>query len=86
MISPHFILYEYNDGLTFSEVFESEEETLCEAAYTYCFTNYIEVEVKAVYCGGQEVFYEGWQPDMLFEFTDKNGTTIFSRQFPNWEH
>jgi hypothetical protein len=43
-------------------------------------------EVVGIMCDGEALYYKGWQPGMLFEFYDCNGTNVYSANFPEWEH
>jgi hypothetical protein len=43
-------------------------------------------EVVGVMCDGEALYYKGWQPNMLFEFYDCNGTIVYSANFPQWDH
>jgi hypothetical protein len=43
-------------------------------------------EVVGIMCDGEAIFYKGWQPNMLFEFYDCNGTIIYTANFPQWDH
>ena len=62
--------------------------TLCYTAAQHyawrdCDDTYSIVEIR---CGGEPLFYSGWQPDMLFEFFDRYGTIVYSANFPQWDH
>ena len=42
---------------------------------------------RQIMCGGRLLEYLGWQPDMLFEFCDKETREIvYSANFPMWDH
>jgi hypothetical protein len=43
-------------------------------------------EVVGIMCDGEALYYRGWQPCMLFEFVDCNGTIVYSAEFPQWDH
>lgn len=44
-------------------------------------------EIVEIMCGGRPLEYLGWQPDMLFEFCDKETREIvYSANFPQWDH
>lgn len=42
--------------------------------------------IDEIMCDGEALFYKGWQPCMLFEFIDCNGTIVYSAEFPQWDH
>jgi hypothetical protein len=53
-------------------------------AWRDCDDTYSIVEIM---CGGRPLEYLGWQPDMLFEFCDKETREIvYSANFPMWDH
>lgn len=52
-------------------------------AWSDCDDTY---SIDEIMCDGEAIFYKGWQPDMLFEFYDCNGTIIYSANFPQWDH
>lgn len=52
-------------------------------AWSDCDDTY---SIDEIVCDGEAIFYKGWQPDMLFEFYDCNGTIIYSANFPQWDH
>jgi hypothetical protein len=43
-------------------------------------------KIDEIMCDGEALYYKGWQPCMLFEFTDRNGTIVYSAEFPEWDH
>lgn len=42
--------------------------------------------IEEIMCDGEPLFYKGWQPGMLFEFYDLNGTIVYSAEFMCWDH
>lgn len=42
--------------------------------------------IDEIMCDGEPLFYKGWQPGMLFEFYDLNGTIVYSAEFMCWDH
>ena len=52
-------------------------------AWSDCDDTY---SIDEIVCDGEAIFYKGWQPNMLFEFYDCNGTIIYTANFPQWEH
>ena len=42
--------------------------------------------IEEIMCDGEPLFYKGWQPGMLFEFYDLNGTIVYSAEFMQWDH
>jgi hypothetical protein len=43
-------------------------------------------DIEEIMCDGEPLFYKGWQPGMLFEFYDLNGTIVYSAEFMCWDH
>jgi hypothetical protein len=43
-------------------------------------------DIEEIMCDGEPLFYKGWQPGMLFEFYDLNGTIVYSAEFMQWDH
>ncbi len=52
-------------------------------AWSDCDDTY---SIDEIMYGGEAIFYKGWQPNMLFEFYDCNGTIVYSANFPQWDH
>jgi hypothetical protein len=52
-------------------------------AWSDCDDTY---SMDEIVCDGEAIFYKGWQPNMLFEFYDCNGTIVYSANFPQWDH
>ena len=52
-------------------------------AWSDCDDTY---RIEEIMCDGEPLFYKGWQPCMLFEFYDLNGTIVYSAEFMQWDH
>jgi hypothetical protein len=52
-------------------------------AWSDCDDTY---RIEEIMCDGEPLFYKGWQPCMLFEFYDLNGTIVYSAEFMCWDH
>ena len=52
-------------------------------AWSDCDDTY---RVEEIMCDGEELYYRGWQPGMLFEFVSENGGIVYSAEFPQWDH
>ena len=52
-------------------------------AWSDCDDTY---SIDEIVCDGEAIFYKGWQPNMLFEFYDCNGTIVYSANHMQWEH
>ena len=52
-------------------------------AWSDCDTTYC---IDEIMCDGEPLFYKGWQPCMLFEFYDFNGTIVYSANHMQWDH
>ena len=57
-----------------------------ELAHTLAFSDCSDEKVILIIYEGKEIHYVGWQPDMLYEFTDEAGNIIWSNSFPQWDH
>ena len=57
-----------------------------ELAHTLAFSDCSDEKVILIIYEGKEIHYVGWQPDMLYEFADEAGNTIWSNSFPQWNH
>ena len=42
--------------------------------------------VVHIFFDGKPIEYAGWQPNMLFEYKDIDGETVWYRSFPEWDH
>ena len=62
--------------------------TLCyKASQFYAWSDCDDTySIDEIMCDGEAIFYKGWQPNMLFEFYDCNGTIVYTANFPQWEH
>lgn len=52
-------------------------------AWSDCDDTY---EIVEIMCDGKELYYVGWQPNMLFEFVSEDGGIVYSAEFPQWDH
>ena len=52
-------------------------------AWSDCDDTY---RIEEIMCDGEPIFYKGWQPGMLFEYYDLNGTIVYSAEFMCWDH
>ena len=52
-------------------------------AWSDCDDTY---EIVEIMCDGRELYYVGWQPNMLFEFASEDGGIVYSAEFPQWDH
>ena len=52
-------------------------------AWSDCDDTY---RIDEIMCDGRELEYIGWQPGMLFEFVDDDGTIVYSAKFMCWDH
>lgn len=43
-------------------------------------------DIVEIMCDGRELYYVGWQPDMLFEFESEDGGIVYSANHMQWEH
>lgn len=55
-------------------------------AKTICFDDCSDERVIYIMYQGKEITYAGWQPNMLMEFIDSEGSIIWSNSFPEWDH
>lgn len=56
------------------------------ASKIICFSDCSDERIDRMVFHGQEVFYDGWQPGMVFSFHDNTGKNIWQGQFSEWEH
>lgn len=52
-------------------------------AWSDCDDTY---EIVEIMCDGKELYYVGWQPNMLFEFVNEDGCLVYSAEFPEYDH
>jgi hypothetical protein len=52
-------------------------------AWSDCDDTY---RIEEIMCDGVELYYRGWQPDMLFEFVSENGGIVYSANHMQWDH
>jgi hypothetical protein len=52
-------------------------------AWSDCDDTY---RIDEIMCDGVELYYRGWQPDMLFEFVSENGGIVYSANHMQWDH
>ena len=64
----------------------TEDDFFHEVSKALCFADCSGIEIEKIVFRGKEYFYKGWQPNMLYEFTDENDRTFWSDCFPEWEH
>ena len=82
-------LIERDTGEVVMKYFEKGDiGALCyKAAQYYAWSDCDDTyRIEEIMCDGEPLFYKGWQPGMLFEFYDLNGTIVYSAEFPQWDH
>ena len=57
-----------------------------QLAHTIAFDDCSGERILFISYEGKEIRYAGWKPGMLMEFEDKEGNTIWSQAFPEWDH
>ena len=78
----------FDDGEKFIVFFDTAEEMFYEAAKFYAFDDLdTGMRITKISCEGDLCHYLGYQPDMVIEFVwNTNGETVWSGQFPEWDH
>ena len=78
----------FDDGEKFIVFFDTPEEMFYEAAKFYAFDDLdTGMKITKISCEGDLCHYVGYQLDMLIEFVwDDSGETVWSGQFPEWDH
>jgi hypothetical protein len=88
MITDTFIVYENSEGST--EVWAFEKIDMDKFFYRiskhYAFSDCSMEHITRIYYKGKEIEYVGWQPNMKFEYKDRNSNTIWIGEFPEWNH
>lgn len=91
-LDPHtYITFKDNENREIKRHFFEAGDVgmLCyEAAQHYAWRDCDDTySIAEIVCGGRPLEYLGWQPDMLFEFCDKETREIvYSANFPQWDH
>lgn len=62
------------------------EQWFTRLAKTIAFDDCSDEAVIFILYQGKEIHYAGWKPNMLIEFEDDTGNTIWSCAFPAWDH
>lgn len=62
------------------------DQVLTRASNMYAFSDCTDIEVLEVVCDGKHYTYNGWEPGMTFTFKDEAGETVWSHDFPGWDH
>ena len=82
-----FFVVEHEDGIYIRGLDEgSYDQWFTQLAKTIAFDDCSGERVLYIMYKGKELHYAGWKPGMLMEFADKNGNTIWSASFPEWDH
>lgn len=61
-------------------------EFLTKISHIICFSDCSNDSILDIYYDGEKLEYVGWQSNMLFEYLNKSGKTIWSNTFPQWNH
>lgn len=57
-----------------------------EVSRKYAFADCSDEEVITIFWKGKEVEYAGWQVNMVYEYKDLDGNTMWVGQFSEWDH
>lgn len=87
-MTNYFYETTYDDGEKYITFFDTKDELFYELAKIYAFDDLdIGMGVTEIICEGSNCYYRGWQPDMVIEFAyEESGETVWSGQFPEWDH
>jgi hypothetical protein len=86
--STSFYTYSDSDGIVHAvnAVDNNIDKFLRDISYRIAFGDCSRETVLSIYWEGHELYYVGWQPGMKFEYVDSNKTTVWSQDFPQWDH
>ena len=86
--APSWYIYTDCDGEVHDVVYgyNSPNQFFFDVSNRIAFDDCSGETVQKIYYKGQEVVYEGWQPGMLFEYTDLDGNVVWGNHFPEWDH
>lgn len=86
--TDYFFEETFDDNERYLVFFDTKDELFYELAKIYAFNDLdTGMRVTEIVCEGMLCHYTGWQPDMVIEFAwNTNGETVWSGQFPEWDH
>jgi hypothetical protein len=85
---PSWYIYTDSEGEAYSETFGqiTEDQFFTKVSRRICFDDLYDTNVVKIYYKGKEVYYDGWQPGMKYEYKDLDGNTVWVGYFPEWDH
>ena len=85
-VNAYYVVRRSNDSIYTIIPSKGIDSWFTELAHTIAFSDCSGEEVILIIYEGKEIPYIGWQPNMLYEFTDEAGNIIWSNSFPQWDH
>lgn len=62
------------------------DEFFREVSNVIAFGDLTNYDVTSIHYNGKKIEYVGWQPNMIFEYKDTDGNTVWVGQFKEWDH
>ena len=83
-----FYTYTDDEGNTKTVTYEDTfvDKFFTEVSKRIAFGDCTEETVTEIYWQGKKIEYAGWQSNMIFEYKDVNGNTVWIADFPEWDH
>lgn len=87
-IPASFYIYTDCEGIAHSVTYEhiGTDKFFYEISKRIAFDDCTGEQVTEIYWQGIKVEYAGWQPCMRYEYKNRNGSTVWVGDFPQWDH
>jgi hypothetical protein len=87
MYSETFYVVETNEE-TYVKAYEhiDMDKFFYEVSKHLAFADCSDERIITIYWKGNEIQYAGWQPNMRYEYKNRQNKTIWVGDFPEWDH
>lgn len=81
-------LYRDSEGILINKFYPhiDTDKFFYEVSRRIAFSDCSNEEVLIIIWHGKEIEYAGWKPNMVYEYKDLDGNTVWVGQFENWDH
>ena len=88
MITNTAVVIRDSEGIIKIITYEEANENafFCTVSKHIAFSDCSGEDIMSIYFEGKEIKYVGWQPNMIFEYKDLDGNTVWEGQFEQWDH
>ena len=85
---PSSYIYTDSEGNAYTKVYDKIgiDKFFTEISRRIAFGDCSDEKIITIYWKGKAIEYAGWKPNMVFEYKDLEGKTIWLGYFEEWNH